>query len=115
MVFFPISVRRKGDKNTEHERLIKETVTITEWVRMCYKAAGKEARFISVDRTIPQRSYFCFHHYEYVLDVAKQNEPMPDTVPLMQGLQEEFDWYKNHTDSICYRKPYIAFIHDNLK
>ena len=93
----------------------KETVTIKEWVRMCYKAAGKEARFISVDRTIPQRSYFCFHHYEYVLDVSKQNELMPDTVPLMQGLQEEFDWYINHTDSIYYRKPYMTFIDDNLK
>lgn len=93
----------------------KETVTIREWVSMCYNAVGKEATFISVDRTIPQRDYFCFYNYEYVLDVSKQNELMQNTIPLMQGLQEEYDWYKNNTGSIYYRKPYIEFIDKNFK
>lgn len=91
-----------------------ETVTVKEWVSMCYKAAGKNARFVSVDSSIPQRNYFCFYDYEYVLDVSKQNELMPDTVPLMQGLQEEFDWYKSNTDSVYYRKPYLEYIKNNL-
>ncbi len=92
-----------------------EIVTVREWVGMCYKAAGKEAHFISVDETIPQRNYFCFYNYEYVLDVSRQNELMPDTTGLMQGLQEEYDWYKNNTDSVYYRKPYVEFIDNNIK
>lgn len=87
-----------------------ETVTIKDWVTLCYKAAGKTAEFVSVDKSIPQRDYFCFYDYEYALDVSKQTELMPETVPLEQGLKEEFDWYKNNRDSIYNRKPYIEYI-----
>ena len=31
----------------------------------------------------------------------------------MQGLKEEFEWYKNNPDSIYNRKSYIEFI-DNI-
>ena len=90
------------------------TVTVKEWVGLCYKAAGKEARFVSVDKTIPQRDYFCFYDYDYYLDVSAQNALMPTVIPLEQGLQEEFKWYKNNPDSIYFRKPYLEYIDKHL-
>lgn len=92
----------------------KNVVTVKEWVELCYKASGKTAGFVNVSKDIPQRDYFCFYDYEYVLDVSKQNELMPETVPLEQGLKEEFEWYKNNLDSIYNRKPYMEFIDNNL-
>ena len=92
----------------------KDMVTVKEWVELCYKAAGKSAEFVSVGKEIPQRDYFCFYDYEYVLDVSKQTELMPDTFPLEQGLKEEFEWYKNNPDSIYIRKPYMEYIDNNL-
>lgn len=92
----------------------KNTVTVKEWVTLCYKAAGKNVEFVSVDKSISQRDYFCFYDYEYVLDVSKQSELMPDTIPLEQGLKEEFEWYKQNPDSIYNRKAYIEYIDNNL-
>ncbi|MCH5296326.1 MAG: NAD-dependent epimerase/dehydratase family protein [Ruminococcus sp.] len=93
----------------------KDIITVKEWVEMCYNTVGKKAEFISIDKTVPQRDYFCFYDYEYLLDVSKQTELMPDTIPLEQGLKEEFEWYKNNLESIYYRKPYTEFIDKNLK
>lgn len=92
-----------------------ETVTVREWVTLCYKAAGKTPEFVSVDKSICQRDYFCFYDYEYVLDVSKQTALMPETVPLEQGLKEEFEWYKSNRGSIYNRKPYKEYIDGNLK
>lgn len=92
----------------------KETVTVKEWAELCYKAAGKQVEFISVSKQVPQRDYFCFYDYEYVLDVSKQHELMPHTVSLEQGLNEEYEWYKNNYDCVYYRKPYIKYIDNNL-
>ena len=39
---------------------------------------------------------------------------MPDTLPLAEGLREEFDWYRKNPDSVYYRKPYIAYIDAHL-
>lgn len=92
----------------------KETVTVKEWVKLCYKAVGKRVTFVNVDKSVPQRDYFCFYDYEYVLDVSKQNELLPNTVSLEDSLKEEFEWYKKNIDSIYNRKPYIEFIDKNL-
>lgn len=92
-----------------------EPVTVREWVALCYRAAGREPSFVSVSREIPQRDYFCFYDYEYILDVSKMTALMPDTTPLEQGLREEFEWYKNHPESIYNRKPYMDFIDKNLR
>ena len=92
----------------------KDTVTVKEWVELCYRAVGKAVEFVSVSKEIEQRDYFCFYDYEYVLDVSKQNELMPETLPLEQGLQEEFAWYRNNPDSIYNRKPYMEYIDNNL-
>lgn len=92
----------------------KDIITVKEWVELCYKAVGKTVEFINVSKEIPQRDYFCFYDYEYVLDVSKQNELMPATVSLEQGLKEEFEWYKNNLDSVYNRKPYMEYIDNNL-
>lgn len=92
----------------------KDTVTVKEWVKLCYKAVGRDVTFIKVDKSVPQRSYFCFHDYEYVLDVSKQSELMSETLSFEQGLKEEFEWYKNNPDSIYNRKPYLEFIDKEL-
>ncbi len=93
----------------------KETVTIKEWVELCYRAADKTPRFISVDKSIPQRDYFCFYDYEYVLDVSKQNEILKPTVTLSEGLKEEFEWYRANPDSVQNRKPYLSYIDQYIK
>ena len=92
----------------------KDIITVKEWIELCYKAAGKNAEFVSVRKAVSQRDYFCFYDYEYVLDVSKQNELMPDTVPLEQGFKEEFEWYKNNLDSVYNHKPYMEYIDNNL-
>lgn len=91
-----------------------DCVTIKEWVNLCYNAAGKTPQLISVDKSHNQRDYFCFYDYEYVLDVTEQSKLMPNTESLEQGLKEEFDWYKNNTDSVYNRKPYMEYIDKNL-
>ncbi len=92
-----------------------ETVTVKEWVQLCYRAAGTEARFVSVPKTVPQREYFCFYDYEYVLDVSRQSALLKDTLPLWQGLREEFTWYRDRPDSVYFRKPYLDYIDRELK
>lgn len=91
----------------------KETVSIREWVELCYKVVGKKADFLSVDGSIEQRNYFSFYDYEYYLDVAKQYELMPDVKPLEEGLKESFDWYIENMDKV-YKKPYVEYIEENL-
>lgn len=92
----------------------QETVTVKEWVTLCYKIAGKTPEFVCVDKSVFQRNYFCFHDYDYALDVSRQSEFMPDTLPLEQGLREEFAWYKDHPDSVYRRNPYMEYIDTNL-
>ena len=93
----------------------KDSVTVKKWVELCYKAVGKNAEFVSVDKGIPQRDYFCFYDYEYILDVSRQDELMPDTISLEQGLIEEFKWYRHNLDSVYFRKPYMEYIDNQLR
>ena len=90
-----------------------ETVTVKKWVEMCYDAAGKKPTLVSVDKSVNQREYFCFHDYDYELDVTKQTALMPDTRPLEEGIKEELEYYKDHFDSIYGRRPYTKFIDEN--
>lgn len=92
-----------------------DCVTVKEWVTLCYKAAGKTLQFVCVDKSHNQRDYFCFYDYEYLLDVTEQSKLMPQTESLENGLKEEFEWYKNNTDSVYNRKPYIEYIKKNLE
>ena len=69
---------------------------------------------ISVYDDIPQRSYFSFYDYEYALDVKRQYELMPQTIPLERGLIEAFEWYREHPEMVM-RKDLIEFIDRELK
>lgn len=91
-----------------------ETVSIREWVSLCYKIAGKEVEFASVGKEIDQRAYFSFYDYEYCLDVSAQNKLMPETKEFEEGLRESFEWYIGHSDMVN-RKPYMEYIDKNLQ
>lgn len=91
-----------------------DPVTVREWVTACFRAAGKEPRFIPVDESVPQRSYFPFLKYDYHLDTAVQQSLLPDLTPLDAGLQESFEWYLAHRELIRV-KPLMAFIDRELK
>lgn len=86
-----------------------EAVDINEWVQLCYRAAGKEARIKYVDASHAQRDYFCFYDYEYMLDVSKQQALMSDTKPLPTGLEESWRWFLAHPDLVK-RKRYMEYI-----
>ena len=92
----------------------RESVSIKEWVDLCYKCAGRIPSYVNVFENIEQRQYFSFYDYEYALDVEKQSKILPDTVRLEDGLKECYEWYKDHEDEVR-KKPMIEFIDSNLK
>lgn len=92
----------------------RDSVSIKEWVDICYKCAGKTASYVNVFDDIEQRMYFSFYDYEYALDVEKQSKILPDTISLEEGLKECYEWYKGHEDEVR-KKPMIEYIDSNLK
>lgn len=87
----------------------EDMVSIADWVTLCYQVAGKKAELVPVTKEIEQRKYFSFYNYEYQLDIAKQSRLMNQTIPLQEGLQEAFEWYRGHESEVN-RKDYIEFI-----
>lgn len=85
-----------------------ETVSIEEWVRLCYGVLGKTPDIRYVPNNINQRLYFPFRNYEYILDVTRQMQIMPDVKPLKTGLKQSYDWYKNNRELIV-RKDYLQY------
>lgn len=104
-------------QETQSERIFnvgnEAPVTIREWVQLCYRAAGKQVDFVNVYDDVEQRNYFCFHDYEYCLDVSKQYQLMPKVKTLSDGLGEAYEWYINHPNQVN-KKPLIDFIDRNL-
>lgn len=92
----------------------KEMVSIKEWVEICYSCTGKTAEYVNVYKYENQRDFFSFYDYEYYLDVKKQNQLMPETTPLLEGIKESYEWYCKNKEEVK-RKPFIDFIDDNLK
>lgn len=91
-----------------------ETVSICEWVRLCYSVLGKEPEFRYVDKSVCQREYFPFLDYEYVLDVGEQNRLMTETKALSEGLRQSYEWYRENRREVR-RKGLIEFIKCNLE
>ena len=89
-----------------------ESVTVTQWVQLCYDAVGAKLETIRVEGH-PQRSFFPFHDYDYVLDVRKQQALMPVLKPLAEGLMESWEWFQEHRSSVM-RKPLLEYIDANL-
>lgn len=86
-----------------------DCVSVSEWVKLCYQAVGKNAELVYVTNDDEQRNYFCFYNYEYCLDVGEQCKIMPDTTDLLNGLKNSFAWYKNHRELVR-KKDYIDYI-----
>lgn len=92
----------------------RESVSVREWVTLCFATAGKTPEFINVYNEPEQRRYFCFYDYQYSLSVERQCALMPDTVPLAEGLKEAYGWYLFNRDMVNVR-PLIEYIDNNLK
>lgn len=91
----------------------KETISVRKWVELCYEVVGSEADFVNVYTDIEQRNYFSFYDYEYYLDVSKQDSLMPNITPLLEGLQESFNLYKNNSEKVI-KKPFLDYIDNNM-
>lgn len=90
-----------------------ESVTVRQWVELCYQCVGAPLTTVSVGKEHFQRFYFPFHDYDYFLDVSRQNSLMPETKPLAQGLAESYAWFRAHRDAVN-RKPMLAYIDEHL-
>ena len=90
-----------------------ETVTVNQWVQLCYDAVGAKPETVQVEGH-PQRAYFCFHDYDYYLDVSKQIALMQDVKPLAEGLQESYEWFRQNRDAVM-RRPYMEYIDTMVK
>lgn len=91
----------------------EESISVREWVELCYSAAGRRAQYVEVEQDINQRKYFSFYDYEYQLEVSRQKALIGDTVLLEEGLGESYLWYCGHKDEVN-RKEYIKYIDQNL-
>lgn len=91
----------------------KESISVKDWVTLCYRVANKEAEFVNVYKGIEQRKYFSFYDYEYALDVQKQCTLMSKTVEIELGLQEALKWYLENQDKVL-KRPYMEFIDKEL-
>lgn len=89
-----------------------DTVTVSQWVRLCYGTVGKPLETVSVTGH-PQRSYFCFHDYDYSLDVTRQMALLGAVKPLEAGLRESYEWFRENRAAVL-RRPYQAYIDSNL-
>lgn len=90
-----------------------ETVSVCEWVRLCYNVLGKKLQIENVLFRINQREYFPFYDYSYKLDVSEMTALMPKVKPLTRGLAESYKWFAANREEIR-RKSYFKYIADNL-
>ena len=91
----------------------KDSISVNEWVELCYDVIGKTVVFENISDDIEQRKYFPFYDYEYYLDVTKQHEIMPDEIDIKEGLKEAADWYMSNQNAVM-KKPLIEYIDCNL-
>ncbi len=89
------------------------SVSISEWVRLCYEAAGAPLKTITVGEDHPRWAFFPFRDYAYHLDVSRQSTLLPETKPLSDGLLEEYEWFRTHREEIA-RKGYLSYLVSNL-
>ena len=92
----------------------EESVSIKEWIKLCYEVVGKDVIFKNVNEEIEQRNYFSFYNYEYKLDITRQKNLLKETTNLKEGLRESYCWYKNNKDKVN-RKAYLDFINKNFE
>lgn len=119
--FFEAILNDKNDErtNSDTERIFnvgnEDCISIRNWVSLCYAACGKVPEFIEVHSESDFRKFFPFYDYEYKLDVSRQKNLLPSTMPLEEGIRIAFDLYKNkaHQKEVN-KKPYFAYIDGEL-
>lgn len=90
-----------------------ETVSVCEWVRLCYEVLGKVPEIRNVLFRINQREYFPFYDYGYKLDVSAMLSLIPDLKPLKKGLAQSYEWFSRNREDVR-RKPLFEYIENNL-
>lgn len=91
----------------------EKTVTIYDWVKLCYRIVGVPLEIVNVSGDIEQRNYFSFYNYEYRLDITKQTALLKDTTELKEGLEAAYRWYLNNKEDVN-RKDYFRYIDEKL-
>ena len=92
----------------------EESVSIKEWVKLCYAVVGNDVIYRNINADIEQRNYFSFYNYEYKLDITRQKKLLGKTVKLVNGLKESYAWYKNNKEKVN-RKDYLSYIMKNFE
>lgn len=88
-----------------------DTISIREWVDICYAVLGKKPQYVEVYSDVNPRKYFSFYDYEYKLDTTRQQELISGTTPIKEGLREAYLWYREHKGEVS-KKDYIKYIDD---
>lgn len=91
-----------------------DIVTVEEWVRLCFEAAGKVPELRVAPQDCFARNYFCFYDMDYRLDVSRMLKLMPDVKPLDEGIRGEYEWYKSNPDAVA-KRGYLEYIKQNLE
>jgi len=91
----------------------EESISVADWVKICYDIVGSKLETVNVHKELEQRLYFSFYDYEYALDVTRQKTLLPETINLVEGLKESYDWYKENKNCVV-RKNYFDFIDGEL-
>ncbi|MDE5575872.1 MAG: NAD-dependent epimerase/dehydratase family protein [Oscillospiraceae bacterium] len=91
-----------------------DIVTVEEWVRLCFEAAGKVPELKVAPKDCFARNYFCFYDMDYRLDVSRMLKLMPDVKPLDEGIREEYEWYKRNPDAVV-KRGYFEYIKQNFR
>ena len=89
-----------------------DLVTVSEFAKLCYDAVGAQLETVQVEGH-PQRTFFCFHEYQYHLDVTAQSALMPELKPMALGMQESYQWFRENRDAVI-RRPYMEYIDKNI-
>ncbi|MDE7334136.1 MAG: NAD-dependent epimerase/dehydratase family protein [Lachnospiraceae bacterium] len=110
--FIDVILQKKPEQHTFNVGN-KDTVSVREWVEICYDIVGKQVKFVNVPDSAGQKNYFSFYNYEYYLDVSRQYGLLGETKALGEGLEEAFEWYRCNSDKVG-KKPYMDYIDRNL-
>jgi dTDP-D-glucose 4,6-dehydratase len=92
----------------------EQSISILDWVKLCYEVVGADLKVQNVYAQIEQRNYFSFYDYEYALDVSLQKSIFPNTTDLKEGLRQSYLWYKENKDKVN-KRDYFGFIDGELK
>lgn len=107
-------ISRKNEKVSIYNVGNREAVTAEEWIKHCFKVAGKTTEIIRYDyksKGRKVRDFFPFHDYDNVLDVAKINSIVSSETDFDYGLRKAYDWYLKEKDNINFKE----FVSENEK